>query len=97
MASVTIRRAWPDDETAIARLAALDSQPVPRGELLVADVEGELWAAVAIDASAAIADPFHPTADLVELLRSRAAQLRAAGLPRRRLRATARRLLRPVE
>jgi predicted regulator of Ras-like GTPase activity (Roadblock/LC7/MglB family) len=41
--------------------------------------EGELGAAVAIDDGSVIADPFHPTADLVALASMRATQLRAAG------------------
>jgi hypothetical protein len=36
----------------------------------------ELWAAVAVESGAAIADPFRPSADLVELLRFRAERMR---------------------
>ena len=39
----------------------------------------ELWAAVSVDTGAAIADPFRPSGDLVELLRFRAERL--AGHP----------------
>jgi hypothetical protein len=72
----TIRRASTNDTGAIFRLAALDSALPPTGELLLAEVEGELWAAVDIDSGAAIADPFRPSGDLVELLRFRAERLR---------------------
>jgi len=78
---VTIRRAYPDDAAAIARLAALDSRRIPAGDMLVAEVAGELRAAVTTDGAAAVADPFHATAGLVRLLRIRAAQLEAAAAP----------------
>jgi hypothetical protein len=79
-AIVTVRHAFPDDAEALARLAALDSQPVPAGPLLVAEVAGELWAAVALDGPGELGDPFRPTAELVALLRERARQLtRASG------------------
>jgi hypothetical protein len=85
--SFTIRRASSADATSVARLAALDSASPPTGELLVAEVGGELWAAVEIDSGAAIADPFRPSADLVELLRFRAERMRRElAEPVRRLR-----------
>ena len=67
--SVTIRPAYADDEPGLWRLAALDSAAVPRGQLIVAEIDGTLRAAVSVDDLRAIADPFHPTADLVALLR----------------------------
>jgi hypothetical protein len=86
---VTIRRAYPDDAAALVRLAALDCRRLPTGELLVAEVAGQLWAAVSISSNLAIADPFRPSAGLVRLLRVRAAQLdvaaRAAGRDSARL------------
>jgi hypothetical protein len=83
--SFTIRRASAADTTGIFRLAALDSASPPTGELLVAEVGDELWAAVEIDSGAAIADPFRPSGEFVELLRFRAARLRGelTGSPRR--------------
>ncbi len=71
MTDITIRSARDADAGARARLAALDSSHVPSGDLLVAEVSGELVAA-ASDAGV-IADPFRPTADVVDLLRLRAA------------------------
>ncbi len=54
--------------------------------MLVAVVEGRIWAALAVDDERVIADPFLPTAPAVELLRLRVAQLRAdERRPRRRL------------
>jgi len=75
---VTIRYAFPHDAAAIAALAAVDSQPVPEGVLLVAEVGGELWAAVSLTGQGSIADPFRPTADVRALLQARARQLRKA-------------------
>jgi hypothetical protein len=54
------------------------------GEILVAEVAGELQAAIEVASGAAIADPFRPTAHLVELLYLRAARLRAPTRSRRR-------------
>jgi hypothetical protein len=85
--ALTIRSALPADGPALARLAALDSQPLADGPMLIGDVGGEPWAAVALDGSAAIADPFRPSAEVVLLLQERARQLRrprGAGLRRLR-------------
>ena len=67
--TLTIRPADLADLAALDRLAALDTASAPTGDVLVAEVGGELWAAVEVDSGAAIADPFRPSADLVELLR----------------------------
>ena len=89
---VTLRPAYADDATALHRLAVLDSAPgAPSGRLLVAEVDGELWAALAPETGAVIADPFRPTADLVELLRAQARLSERAARPRR-----ARLVLRPL-
>lgn len=79
---VTLRRAWPGDERDLERLAQLDSSTRPAGRVLVAEVDGELRAAISLDDGAVIANPFEPTATLVELLRARARQLE--GRPARR-------------
>jgi hypothetical protein len=65
----TIRRADLADLAALDRLAALDSAPAPSGETVVAEVGGELWAALEVETGAAIADPFRASGELVELLR----------------------------
>jgi hypothetical protein len=79
---ITIRPAYADDALALRRLAVTDSAPaVPEGRLLVAEVEGELWAAFAPQTGEVIADPFRRTAGLVELLRTHAA---LEARPRRR-------------
>jgi hypothetical protein len=73
---VTIRWALPADLPALERVAGLDSKRLPAGPLLVATVDGQIWAALATLEGSAIADPFVPTSDLVGLLRARARQLR---------------------
>jgi hypothetical protein len=75
---VTIRRSQARDRDALERLALLDSRRLAVGELLVAEVAGELRAALPLTGGAAIADPFRPTAPLVSLLQMRAQQIRAA-------------------
>jgi hypothetical protein len=75
--SLTVRPATPEDALALVRLAQLDDAPVPGGELIVAEVRGELVAAVPAGGGRAIADPFRPTADVVSLLELRAAQVAA--------------------
>jgi hypothetical protein len=67
--TLTIRPADPTDLAGLNRLAELDSASPPTGEVLVAEVGGELWAAVELDSGTAIADPFRPSGELVELLR----------------------------
>ena len=81
-----IRRTTPDDTAALHRLAALDSKGPLEGDALVAEVDGELLAAVSLTGDEAIADPFKPTADLVAVLEMRAAQLALPAKPRRSLR-----------
>jgi hypothetical protein len=76
--AVTLRYAFPDDSAAVFRLAALDSAEAPTGQLLVAEVGGELVAALSLIDGGVIADPFRRTLALVALLRERAAQLNAA-------------------
>jgi hypothetical protein len=68
---ITIRRAHPE-EPGVLRVAALDSARVPRSPLLVAEVDGEIRAALSLDDGSAVADPFHHSLDLVDLLRARA-------------------------
>jgi hypothetical protein len=78
LADVTIRPAYPDDAGALVRLAALDSSPPIADDVLLAEVAGELWAAVSLADGHTIADPFRPSAELVDLLELRAAQLTKA-------------------
>jgi hypothetical protein len=84
---VTLRFAFPDDALTVARLATLDSSPVPAAPLLLAEVAGELRAALSLSDGTVIADPFYPSGPVVELLRARASQLHGVSRPssRRRL------------
>jgi hypothetical protein len=84
--TLTIRLAGSADRAALGRLAQLDSAPAPKHvAMLVAEVGGELRAALPLDGGRAIADPFRPTAELVAILAERARQFappparRAAG------------------
>lgn len=90
--SVTLRYSTPADQAPLARLAELDSSTPPAQPALLAEVDGQLRAALALTSGAVVADPFHPTADLVNLLRARARQLNATPrVPRlRRLRSSSR-------
>jgi hypothetical protein len=73
-AALTIRHATITDEPVLERLAALDSSRVPSGELLVAELDGQLVVALSVDTGAAIADPFEHTAAIVDSLRAQARQ-----------------------
>jgi hypothetical protein len=92
---VVIRQARDADLAPLHDLAELDSAQPLSGPVLVATVDGALWAALALDDDRVIADPFRPTVGAVELLRLRVAQLRAAdGAPRERAGLTLRRVRR---
>jgi len=83
------------DQRMLSRLAALDSRRRLRGPALIAEVDGVARAALDLSDGSVAADPFVPTAELVELLRVRAGTLAApAGVspaaPARRRRLPAR-------
>jgi hypothetical protein len=88
--SLTLRYAVADDADALRRLAQLDSARPLHGTVLVAEVAGELWAAISLDDFHAVADPFRPSGELVWLLVERARDLERAdrnrGSRRRRTR-----------
>jgi hypothetical protein len=78
-AELTIRPAQYTDDDALARLAAVDSaRPLAGGQVLVAEADGRLIAAVSLHDGRAVADPFVPSADAVEILRLHAAASRPA-------------------
>ena len=66
---IIIRQATSADAFTLRRLAALDDARALRGEALVAEHAGEVRAALSLEDGRAIANPFAPTADLVEMLR----------------------------
>jgi hypothetical protein len=47
---IVIRRSGVGDETALTRLAALDSRTLPAGSFLLGEINGEVVAAVPLDA-----------------------------------------------
>ena len=79
---ISIRSARSGDEAALRRLAALDSAEPIVGPVLLAEVDGHVRAALALEGRRVIADPFHHTSQLVVLLEVQAAQpaRRRAGL-----------------
>ncbi|MEA2308482.1 MAG: hypothetical protein QOG41_1812 [Thermoleophilaceae bacterium] len=74
--SVAIRPARRADADAIERLAQLETAERPQGEMLLAERDGEVVAALPLDGGRPLADPFRRTAGAVELLALRARQLR---------------------
>jgi hypothetical protein len=85
MQNLTIRRATAADEFAVRRVSALDSAFPPTGDVLLAEMGDELWAALSLDTGHAVADPFRPSGDLVDLLRFRAERLAGEAQPRGRV------------
>ena len=66
---IVIRSAREADETAVAALGVLDGGgQLPKGHVMVAEVDGRIRAAVGSN-GAAISDPFWPSAELVSMLR----------------------------
>jgi hypothetical protein len=78
MQNVTVRRSTSGDMSELARLAALDSASPPRGPALVAEADARILAALPIGSGRAIADPFEPTLELVQLLELRRSQIERA-------------------
>ena len=82
---LVLRRAAAEDDAALARLARLDSAARPGGDVLLAELDDEIVAAVPLAGGRAIADPFRPTADIVALLRLQAAASASRRAPAHRL------------
>src|SRR3954447_861899 len=97
--TLVIRVATRADDADLRRLAALDSARPLAGRIIVAQSDGRIDAALSLEDGRTIADPFRPTAGLVDVLRARAARLRgdqAAPARLRRLRLLAARPSVPV-
>jgi hypothetical protein len=74
---ILLRYSRDDDRAALERLAALDSRRLPDGVFLVAEVDGELVAAAALEGEdEPLSDPFRPAAAVRELLALRRGQIR---------------------
>lgn len=74
---VLMRRATAADAARIRVIARLDDRRLPSGPFLVAEMSGEVAAAISLTSGTVVADPFRPTADAVAMLRLRAAQVGA--------------------
>jgi hypothetical protein len=83
---LTLRYGFPDDAVELERLAALDGAASPARPVLVAEVAGDLRAALSLVDGAVVSDPFFPSAAVVALLRTHARQLSRDEPPRRRWR-----------
>jgi hypothetical protein len=82
--NLVVRRGRHADTNALAILAALDSARALTGRTVVGEVDGRLVAAISLHDGRVVADPFAPTADVVEALRRHTAGGRsAAARPRR--------------
>jgi hypothetical protein len=71
---LVLRPATSADTADLERLAALDSARPLDGDVLLAYAGGEVRAALSVDNGRVVADPFWPSADLVELLRAAAGE-----------------------
>ena len=93
---VNFRHATPADAAALTELAQLDSSRAPRGDVIVADAGGELWAAVSLDDGHAVANPFRPSGELSFRLAERARELDRAARRKPRRSRTLRPPLAPI-
>jgi hypothetical protein len=85
---VMLRLSRVQDEVALDTLGRLEGRPVSAGCYVVAEISGEVVAALPLGRGASLADPFRPTAHLLPLLELRAKQL-TDYRPRRRIRVLA--------
>ena len=75
MGPIILRPARDQDAVALLELAMLDDADQLAGDVLVAEVDGRLWAAIELAGGRVVADPFRRTLQVVELLRARARML----------------------
>jgi len=73
--AVTLRRYSTDDHDPLARLAAVDSSTPPGQPVVVAEVGGELRAALSLNDGSLVADPFHLAGGVADRVRACARQL----------------------
>ena len=74
---LVIRLATQADQVPLTRLAQLDSAPPLEGRVVLVEADGRIRVALALADGRGIADPFFPTAEMLDLLETRAAQLSA--------------------
>jgi hypothetical protein len=77
---LVIRLATQADQVPLTRLAQLDSAPPLEGRVVLVEADGRIRVALALADGRAIADPFFRTAEILDLLETRAAQLRVPNL-----------------
>ena len=94
--AIVIRHATDADTGALTDLAILDSRDALTGPALIAEVDGVVRAALDTTDGSVAADPFAPTAELVELLRLHAGTTRATRVDRGSLRGRVASFVRPV-
>jgi hypothetical protein len=81
--TISLRVATDRDATVIEKLSALDSKPALHAPAVVALVDGRPVAAASLSDASVVADPFVPTADVVELLQARVAASAATATARK--------------
>ncbi len=96
LGAIVIRRATDADICTLADLAILDSREPLAGPALIAEVGGVARAALGLHDGSVAADPFAPTAELVELLRLHARATHGAGTGHGSLRGRVASFMRPV-
>ena len=72
---LTLRLATSADGSALARLADLEQTAQPAEPVLLGEVMHRTVAALSLSDGRVVADPFTPTAELIELMRLRARQI----------------------
>jgi hypothetical protein len=82
---VVLRLSRAQDDVALDTLGRLEGRPVSAGSYVLAEICGDVVAALPLAGGAPLADPFRPTAHLLPLLELRAKHL-AGDRPRRRTR-----------
>jgi hypothetical protein len=75
LSDVVVRNATSTDDAGLRRLCELEGRGFNGTAVLVAEVEGEIRAALPLDGSQPLGDPFLPTDALIELLKLRAGHL----------------------
>jgi hypothetical protein len=75
---ITIRAARAADMPELARVAGRDTHELPAAPLLVGTVGDRVRAAISLADGSYVADPFHRTSELVEMLKIRADAVEAS-------------------
>ena len=73
--TIALRLCRVGDDPALEKLAALAESSVPKGQLVIAELDGRIVAALPLDGGQPLRDPFVRTAHLQRLLELRVAQL----------------------